>query len=271
MKTWMCLPVFTSTRCPSRWQGSDVLAGFSAACLASNSSHSHNCSGAGRDFPSSKGQERERSSWLDARATWASQALFLLEDGADSSSWDREPLPTASVFRRSAPTHESLEWSLSVTKASSCPSDWLRGGHPAIFVSRRIVTATQGLCQSECPHGARFAPRRQESWKFHLGRHWMFQKSKTGNCRESPPGPRPTHRKISPQKQTIRFSPSKTLASSGFIKFPFKLLEKKNTSKCENLLYAPSHYVFLTHSCASHNPEIKERNLSNTCFYFFLF
>ena len=130
-------PHLASTRCPPRWQGSDVLAGFSAACLASNSVTRTTARGAGRDFPSSKGQERERSSCLHARATWASQALFLLEDGAGSSSWDRAPLPTASVLRRSAPTHESPAWGLSITKASSCPSDWLRGGHPAIFVSRR--------------------------------------------------------------------------------------------------------------------------------------
>lgn len=35
------------------------------------------------------------------------------------------------------------------------------------------------------------------------------------------------------QKQTIRFSSSKTLASSGFIRFPFKLVEKNNTGQCE--------------------------------------
>lgn len=44
-------------------------------------------------------------------------------------------------------------------------------------------------------------------------------------------GPGHVNRKASSQKQMIRFSSSKTLASSGFIKFPFRLSEENKGRK----------------------------------------
>ena len=52
-----------------------------------------------------------------------------------------------------------------------------------------------------------------------------------GRCYSAPQGPSSIDRKASPQKQTSRFSSSKPLASSGFIKFPFRLLEKSKENK----------------------------------------
>ena len=282
--------------------------------------------------------------------------------------------PIASAFQRSVPSHKSTEWSLSIMKTLSCPSDWWRG-HPAIFVSRRwdsrsktkvhggaflwhqlptepwrsqtptlhplsgysintwggteeednISGKTLSFVEHLCPpkkHGPTLhhvlnssvnmavtdslalASGQAFVWDLNLplvadlnnhgyaltSLHRMFTvtkmahafpaelsqllrdscqsegpldlhhegrtpssptwmpPSKIGNCTELPPGPRPTHRKTSPQKQTIRFSSSKTMASSGFIKFPFKLLEKKSTSKWGTTVYTFPTRVANTHS-----------------------